>query len=173
MQSPYTTLFLLLEIAPFHPRLIHQVSKMDITLSSAEIEAYQKRLREEETPEPEPLDVDDLRKVWDRGNKRRPLPPNYSLNHKVDLVRIERMWKLFCKTLKIDDWKSAIRTISFQNRGLQKRSYCISFAYQSKGRGHRSTPKAQFVYIRESEMVLWRNIQEESWRQNSPSIFTR
>ena len=91
---------------------------MDITLSAAEIEAYQRRLREEETPEPEPLDVDDLRKVWDRGNERQPLPPNYSLNHKVDLGRVERMWKLFCRTLKIDDWKSAIRTISFQNRGL-------------------------------------------------------
>lgn len=91
---------------------------MELTLDATEVVAYQRRLRDDGTPEPQPLDVHDLHKIWERGNVRRPLPPNYSENHKIDLVRTERKWKAFCNTLGINDWKSAIRTVLFQNRGL-------------------------------------------------------
>lgn len=57
---------------------------MTLDLDADLVEAYQSRLRQQETWEPEPLDVNELRSFLEGGNVRRPLPPNFSDNHKID-----------------------------------------------------------------------------------------
>lgn len=62
-------------------------------------------LRDQETPEPEPLflDAQELHDTWQWGNQRRPVPPNLSDRHKVDLVHLKHRWIQFA-TLGERDW---------------------------------------------------------------------
>src|SRR5437667_7961563 len=90
---------------------------MDV-LDPSKIERYRQQLREEETPEPEPLEAEELHDVWKRGNRRRPVPPNLSDNHKASLVDLKHRWIKFAEKTGHRDWKSLIRTLSYENKGL-------------------------------------------------------
>ncbi len=70
-----------------------------MALTEDKVARYQQQLREQETPEPESPNAQELQDVWRHGNQRRPVPPNYSDNHKVDIVNLERQWIQFCKTM--------------------------------------------------------------------------
>lgn len=66
--------------------------------------AIAQQLREEETPEPEPLDGQELQDVWQRGNQRRLLPKTLSDHHKSDLVLLKYRWVrslCFCSVLHL------------------------------------------------------------------------
>ncbi len=67
-----------------------------MALTEDKVARYRQQLREQETPEPESLNAQELQDVWRHGNQRRPVPPNYSDNHKVDIVHLERQWIQFC-----------------------------------------------------------------------------
>lgn len=84
----------------------------------AQIESYQQRLRDAEHPKNHALSADTLRLVWQRGNERRPLPPNHSQGFKINKVRLERRWKAFCAKMEIEDWKAALKKISYEEKGL-------------------------------------------------------
>lgn len=81
------------------------------------IARYQQQLRDDETPEPEPLQAQELHDVWQRGNERRPMPPNLSLRYKAELVNLEQRWKDFAAELG-QPWKPLIKTLTFENKGL-------------------------------------------------------
>lgn len=52
-----------------------------------QIERIRGQLAELDVPEaPPPLTSEELQYFWDRGNKRRPLPPNHADNTKVNIV---------------------------------------------------------------------------------------
>ncbi|RYO82366.1 hypothetical protein DL766_004754 [Monosporascus sp. MC13-8B] len=88
-------------------------------LDKARIEQYQRQLREDETPEPEPWRPQELENSWARGNARRPLPPNHSDNHKVSLYRLQQRWLSFCERMgRRADWKALLKTLTFDNKGL-------------------------------------------------------
>ncbi|KAM6509588.1 hypothetical protein FALCPG4_017240 [Fusarium falciforme] len=88
-------------------------------LDKARIEQYQRQLREDETPEPEPWRPQELENSWARGNTRRPLPPNRSDNHKVSLYRLQQRWLSFCERMgRRADWKALLKTLTFDNKGL-------------------------------------------------------
>ncbi len=63
-----------------------------MALTEDKVARYRQQLREQETPEPESPNAQELQDVWRHGNQRRPVPPNYSDNHKVDIVNLERQW---------------------------------------------------------------------------------
>ena len=90
---------------------------MDL-LDPSKIEQYRQELRDDETPEPEPLEDQELHDVWQHGNRRRPVPPNLSDNHKASLVGLKHRWIVFATRLGHQDWKSLIKTLSFENKGL-------------------------------------------------------
>lgn len=81
------------------------------------IERYQQQLRDDETPDPEPLEAQELHDVWERGNKRRPVPPNLSHRYKAELVDLEQRWKDFAASLG-KPWKPLIKSLTFENKGL-------------------------------------------------------
>ncbi|KAM5348918.1 hypothetical protein ACJ41O_008741 [Fusarium nematophilum] len=88
-------------------------------LDKARIEQYQRQLREDETPEPEPWRPQELENSWARGNARRPLPPNHSDNHKASLYRLQQRWLSFCERMgRRADWKALLKTLTFDNKGL-------------------------------------------------------
>lgn len=94
-------------------------SANSMELDQARIEQYQRRLRKDETPEPEPWRPQELEDSWARGNARRPLPPNHSDNHKVSLYRLQQRWHSFCAKLgKRAEWKALLKTLTFDNKGL-------------------------------------------------------
>ncbi|KAJ2902465.1 uncharacterized protein MKZ38_000594 [Zalerion maritima] len=90
---------------------------MDL-LDLSKIEQYRQELRDDETPEPEPLEDKELHDIWQHGNRRRPVPPNLSDNHKANLVGLKHRWIIFATRLGHQDWKSLIKTLSFENKGL-------------------------------------------------------
>ncbi|KID86783.1 FluG domain-containing protein [Metarhizium guizhouense ARSEF 977] len=109
-------------------------------LEASRIEHYQQRLRQEETPEPEPWRPQELQNSWERGNRRRPLPSNHSDSHKVDLYRLQLRWKAFCHRLRRpQEWKVWIKTLT---------------------RGRRFMPKARLAYTQGSLVVYTKSILE-------------
>ncbi|KAJ2897779.1 hypothetical protein MKZ38_004402 [Zalerion maritima] len=88
-------------------------------LDKGRTEQYQRQLREDETPEPEPWRPQELENSWARGNARRPLPPNHSDNHKASLYRLQQRWLSFCERMgRRADWKALLKTLTFDNKGL-------------------------------------------------------
>ncbi|KAH8747986.1 hypothetical protein F5883DRAFT_697821 [Diaporthe sp. PMI_573] len=68
---------------------------------------------------PPPLTSEELQWIWDRGNKRRPLPPNRADNTKANIVDGTRRWSAFCEALPGKPaWKPLVKTLSWDNRGL-------------------------------------------------------
>jgi hypothetical protein len=90
---------------------------MDL-LDLSRIERYRQELRDEETPEPEPLEAEELHNVWQQGNQRRPVPPRLSDRHKADLVDLKNRWITFAATMGHRDWKGLIKTLTYENKGL-------------------------------------------------------
>lgn len=93
------------------------VAEMD-PLNPSRIERYRQGLGDEETPEPEPLEAQELHDVWQQGNRRRPVPPKLSDRHKADLVDLKRRWITFAAKMGCRDWKGLIKTLSYENKGL-------------------------------------------------------
>ena len=89
-----------------------------VTLDQSRIERYRHQLREEETPEPEPLEAQELHDIWQNGNRRRPVPPKLSDHHKSDLVSLRHRWIAFAAKTGHQNWKSLIKTLSYENKGL-------------------------------------------------------
>ncbi len=79
---------------------------------------YRQQLREQETPEPQSPNAQELQDVWRHGNQRRPIPRNYSVNHKTDIVHLQHQWIQFCETMGKPDWKALLKTLTYENRGL-------------------------------------------------------
>ena len=71
----------------WHERAL--VAEIDL-LDPSKIERYRQELRDEEAPEPEPLEAQELYDVWRQGNRRRPVPPKLSDRHKANLVDLRR-----------------------------------------------------------------------------------
>ena len=59
-----------------------KMGSMDLAL----VNRVQARLAERETPQHRPLTSEELQDYVDRGNRRRPLPPNNADNSKVNIV---------------------------------------------------------------------------------------
>lgn len=77
------------------------------------------QLEEQEAPEPPRLTSDELQYFWDRGNKRRPLPPNRADNTKVNIAEATKRWCAFCQALpRAPAWKPLLKTLNWDNRGL-------------------------------------------------------
>ncbi|KAK3943567.1 hypothetical protein QBC46DRAFT_420016 [Diplogelasinospora grovesii] len=87
-------------------------------LDPSRIERYRQELRDEETPEPEPLEAQELHDVWQQGSRRRPVPPKLSDRHKADLVDLKRRWIAFAAKMGHRDWKGLIKILSYENKGL-------------------------------------------------------
>ncbi|KAK0722920.1 hypothetical protein B0T26DRAFT_750260 [Lasiosphaeria miniovina] len=83
-------------------------------LDPSKIEQYRKVC--EETPEPEPLEAEELHDVWQHGNQRRPVPPKLSDKHKAGLVDLKRRWITFAATAE-----SAIRAQIRKLGGLYRK----------------------------------------------------
>ncbi|KAI1207667.1 uncharacterized protein F4807DRAFT_173788 [Annulohypoxylon truncatum] len=65
------------------------------------------------------LTSEELQNIWDRGNGRRPLPPNRADNTKVNIADGTRRWIAFCEALPgKPEWKALLKTLSWENRGL-------------------------------------------------------
>lgn len=90
---------------------------MDL-LDSSRIERYRQELHDKETPEPEPLEAQELHDVWQRGNQRRPVPPKLSDSHKADLVDLKHRWIAFAAKMGHEDRKGLIKTLNYENKGL-------------------------------------------------------
>jgi len=92
------------------------------TLDPALADRVRARLAELQPPESEnplPLTAEELQHFVDRGNSRRPLPPNHSDNTKVNVVEGEDQWIGFCASLPAKpEWKTHVQTLSWENRGL-------------------------------------------------------
>ncbi|KAM7190507.1 hypothetical protein V8F33_009406 [Rhypophila sp. PSN 637] len=58
-------------------------------LDRSRINRYQQELCDKETPEPEPLDAQELHATWQRGNQRHPVPRYLSDRHQADLVDLK------------------------------------------------------------------------------------
>ncbi len=88
---------------------------MDLDL----IGQIQAQLAELDAPEAPPLTSEELQYIWDRGNGRRPLRPNFSENTKLNAVDGQRRWIAFCTQFPDNpDWKHLLQTLSWDNRGL-------------------------------------------------------
>ena len=87
-------------------------------LDPSRIKQYQRELRDEKTPEPEPLESQELHDIWKQGNRRRPVPPRLSDRHKADLVKLKHRWIAFAEKSGHRDWKGLIKTLSYKNKGL-------------------------------------------------------
>jgi hypothetical protein len=85
-------------------------------LDPSKIEQYRQLC--EEIPEPEPLEAEELHDVWQHGNQRRPVPPKLSDNHKAGLVDLRPRWIAFAATVGHQDWRTLIKTLSYENKGL-------------------------------------------------------
>lgn len=84
-----------------------------------QISRIRAQLTEDDEPPDRPLTAEELQYVWDRGNRRRPLPPNHSDNTKVNIVGAIERWKGFCEWLpEKPAWKPLVRTLSWENKGL-------------------------------------------------------
>ncbi|KAI1291664.1 hypothetical protein F5Y03DRAFT_388333 [Xylaria venustula] len=85
-----------------------------------QIERIRGQLAGLEAPEAPPsLTSEELQYFWDRGNKRRPLPPNRADNTKVNIIDGTRRWSAFCEALPgAPAWKPLVKTLSWDNRGL-------------------------------------------------------
>jgi len=85
-----------------------------------QIDRIRGQLAELDVPDaPPPLTSEELQHFWDRGNKRRPLPPNRADNTKVSIVDGTRRWTAFCEALPgAPTWKPLVKTLSWDNRGL-------------------------------------------------------
>ena len=88
-------------------------------MDPAQIRRIREELAEQDIPEAPPLTAEELQYVWDRGNSRRPIPPNFSDNTKVNIARATQQWRKFCKSLPQQPaWKPLVKTLSWDNKGL-------------------------------------------------------
>ena len=81
--------------------LSYIAAKIDL-LDLSRIERYQQELCDEENPIHKPLEAQELHHVWQRGNRRCPLPPTHSDRHKAQLsaTRQKQRRQVFRKTYK-------------------------------------------------------------------------
>jgi hypothetical protein len=103
-------------------------------LDPSKIERYRQELRDEETPEPEPLEAQELYDVWQHGNRRRPVAPKLSDNQKADIVNLQHRWISFAAKMGHRNWKDLIRTLSWENKGLGE-SFMLYLVRQSELQG--------------------------------------
>ncbi|KAJ2893428.1 hypothetical protein MKZ38_008686 [Zalerion maritima] len=133
------------------------------TLDLAQISQIQAELAELETPEAPPLTSEELQHFWDRGNKRRPLPPNCADNTKVNLANGERRWRAFCAKLPGHPaWKPLLKTLSWENRGLAELFARYLMRREKSRIGALSTIR---VYLRELSAVYRRYTDAEFAKQ--------
>lgn len=85
-----------------------------------QLERIRCQLTKLDVPEAPPaLTSEELQWIWNRGNTRRPLPPNRADNTKANIVDGTRRWKAFSEALPgKPDWKALVKTLSWENRGL-------------------------------------------------------
>lgn len=88
-------------------------------MDNSQISRIRAQLAEQEEPDAPPLTVEELQYIQDRGNARRPLPPNHSDNYKANVADGTRRWKAFCEFLPDKSaWKDHLKTLSWDNKGL-------------------------------------------------------
>ncbi len=115
-------------------------------LDPDKIARYRQLLREEETPEPEPITREELHDVWTKGNESAPVGPKHSDNYKANLVDLEQRWIRFCAKIGKSDWEAEIKTRSSENKGLGKAFLCY-FMREAELRNGRSVTSENAVVV--------------------------
>ncbi len=114
-------------------------------------------------PAIQPLTGDQLQRICDKGNNRRPLPRDHSDSTKLNIVNGQRRWRAFCAVLPDrPEWRSHVKSLSWENRGLAE----AFVRYFMQRAGSRITSLGTVrVYLRQLSAVYYKYAGEDlEWR---------
>lgn len=72
---------------------------------------------DDESEDESPDLTEELQWTVDRGNTRRPIRPRMAPKTKISIVRAQRQWDAYTKARGEDDWKSKVKSLSYETRG--------------------------------------------------------
>ncbi|OAA68466.1 FluG domain-containing protein [Niveomyces insectorum RCEF 264] len=72
----------------------------------------------EEPPYKTVLSVEELQQTWACGNDDGEARPEFSDAYKLSIIKGQRRWQSFCEFMRFSDWRSALKGISFEDKGL-------------------------------------------------------